>query len=415
MAIVGPDQTALASEAPKPKFDGTTSLEPAHPEDFELSGSDFTIAGRIRTTQGGTIFCQTRPGDRWAPGGKAFFVRGGRLCFDIGWVGVVESQGKVDDGRWHDIAVVWRHKTGQVRLWIDGRPDRQGMLQPGEPLKDSIIRLGCAAPDFPQPQSYFHGEIAEVRFWNRTLGNEELAQHAAPADKSLIAHWQFGAVDKGIVPDVATKRHDATIIRSDDLSDANGVIVAGLSPDVSQANWAVVDGQLRLRIPAGDEPLRFTLWMSDSDVQTSAAPQDIPPVDLNAMIHGGPARWPQTLETQGELGPDDGPFAVDVLALPVDNPWSCQLRLTGFDFFDGRPDRCSLHLGRRRVAGGAVSIARNGVSLGGESPRACSSLSGSRSSTAEFMSAAAIKLSSCTTSTATAKPISMRTSTTITR
>ena len=100
------------------------------------------------------------------------------------------------------------------------------------------------------------------------------------------------------------------------------MIAAGLSPDLSQAKWAVVDGELRLHIPAGDDPLRFTLWMSDGDVQGTGAPIDLPPVDLSNLTHGGPACWPQTLETQGVLGPDDGPFAVDVLGLPVNNPWS---------------------------------------------------------------------------------------------
>ncbi|HEV7226340.1 MAG TPA: LamG-like jellyroll fold domain-containing protein, partial [Pirellulales bacterium] len=259
--------------------------------------------------------------------------------FDIGWVGVVESQRKVDDGRWHDVAVAWRQKTGEVRLSIDGRPDRQGVLRAGEPLADPVVRLGFGAPDFPQPQSHFQGEIAEVRFWNRALADEEPAQPAAeaPADKSLVARWRFGAAQAGIVPDAATKRHGATIIRSGDGSGANGVIAAGLSPDLSQAKWTVVDGELRLHIPASDDPLRFTLWMSDGDVQGAGAPIEFPSVDLSSLTHGGPARRPQILQTQGALGPDDGPFAVDVLSLPVDNPWSCQLRLTGFDFFeDGR-------------------------------------------------------------------------------
>ena len=339
-AIVEPDRAALASETARLAFEGKTSLEAASPKDFDLSGGDYTIAARIRTAQGGTIFCQTRPGDRWAPGGKALFVRGGRLCFDIGWVGVVESRRKVGDGRWHDVAVVWRQKTGEVRLWIDGRPDRQGVLRPGEPLKSPVVRLGFGAPNFPQPQSYFRGEIAEVRFWNRVLADEELTRPAAPApaDKSLIACWRFDAADEGAVPDVATKRHGAAIIRSADAADADGVLAAGLSPEASQAKWAVEDGQLRLRLPAGDETLRFTLWMSDGDVDIkdagAGAPLDFPSVDLSRLTHGGPARWPQTLETRGVLGPDDGPFAVDVLPLPVDNPWSCQLRLTGFDFFD---------------------------------------------------------------------------------
>ena len=41
------------------------------------------------------------------------------------------------------------------------------------------------------------------------------------------------------------------------------------------------------------------------------------------------------LENADQAGAGDGPFAVDTLGLPENNPWLCQLRLTGFDFLDG--------------------------------------------------------------------------------
>jgi hypothetical protein len=59
-----------------------------------------------------------------------------------------------------------------------------------------------------------------------------------------------------------------------------------------------------------------------------------PTADLSAMIQGGPRRWPETLTSNVTLGTaDSGPFAVDVLNPPTNNPWLCQMRLTGFDFF----------------------------------------------------------------------------------
>jgi putative heme-binding domain-containing protein len=56
-----------------------------------------------------------------------------------------------------------------------------------------------------------------------------------------------------------------------------------------------------------------------------------------SFTRGGPRRWPEILKTQAIIGPDDGPFAVDVLTLPESNPWLCQMRPSGFDFLpDGR-------------------------------------------------------------------------------
>ena len=35
------------------------------------------------------------------------FVRDGRLTVDIGWVGAVSSKRKINDGKWHDIAMTY--------------------------------------------------------------------------------------------------------------------------------------------------------------------------------------------------------------------------------------------------------------------------------------------------------------------
>src|SRR5581483_11522105 len=51
------------------------------------------------------------------------------------------------------------------------------------------------------------------------------------------------------------------------------------------------------------------------------------------LTHGGPKRWPAVPHTPVIAGRDDGPFAVDVLVHPERNPWGCQMRFTGFDFF----------------------------------------------------------------------------------
>jgi hypothetical protein len=53
---------------------------------------------------------------------------------------------------------------------------------------------------------------------------------------------------------------------------------------------------------------------------------------LSEWTHGGPKRWPEVLTAEATLGPSDGPFAVDVLKRPTDNPWFCRMRLTGHDF-----------------------------------------------------------------------------------
>lgn len=59
--------------------------------------------------------------------------------------------------------------------------------------------------------------------------------------------------------------------------------------------------------------------------------------ELGQFTRGGPPRWPQRIETKITPGPEDGPFAVDTLALPATNPWKSWMRPGGFDFFsDGK-------------------------------------------------------------------------------
>lgn len=57
---------------------------------------------------------------------------------------------------------------------------------------------------------------------------------------------------------------------------------------------------------------------------------------LAELTKGGPARWPQRLTLQGEVG-QEAPFAVDTIPIPHDNPFGTLFFLSGHDFFkDGR-------------------------------------------------------------------------------
>ncbi|MDI1322058.1 MAG: c-type cytochrome [Algoriphagus sp.] len=58
-----------------------------------------------------------------------------------------------------------------------------------------------------------------------------------------------------------------------------------------------------------------------------------PPEDLNPLIKGGPARYPQKLTTEILKGEQEGPFQVDIMNPPFDSPWKNQFRLSGLDFF----------------------------------------------------------------------------------
>jgi putative heme-binding domain-containing protein len=99
------------------------------------------------------------------------------------------------------------------------------------------------------------------------------------------------------------------------------------------------DGYTLLQIPAAATPATVKLLLSDGDkdaLQTYAKTV-APPGSLEPLTKGGPRRWPDVLKTQAVVGGDTQAFAIDVLTHPANNPWHCQMRLTGFDFYpDGR-------------------------------------------------------------------------------
>ncbi|MBI3856608.1 MAG: heme-binding protein, partial [Planctomycetes bacterium] len=62
-----------------------------------------------------------------------------------------------------------------------------------------------------------------------------------------------------------------------------------------------------------------------------------PPEDLDALTKGGPAKWTETVVTQGVVGKEPGAYQLDTLTVPYENPWDSYMRIAALDFFpDGR-------------------------------------------------------------------------------
>ncbi len=110
-----------------------------------------------------------------------------------------------------------------------------------------------------------------------------------------------------------------------------------------RASLAEEGGFTLLRLPPAATPRAVKVLISDGnrDALRAFASTSPPPEALARLTSGGPRRWPEILKTQAVKGRGDGPFAVDVLSHPVNNPWKSRMRLSGFDF---TPD------GRRAVA-----------------------------------------------------------------
>ena len=321
-------------------FAGTSQITIQKGDEFDLTTRDYTIAARIKSQKGGTIFCQAPPQGPWAPDGKTLFVRSNRLTFDIGWVGAVAGKTNVADDRWHDVAMTWQHESGRVRLFVDGKLDGEGTLKPKARPAKQVIRLGYTSPDFPDP-TYFIGQLADARFHQRRLSDAEVSRIAEVKGDSLIAHWKCDQAVTDIVRDETGNGHDGNISGGTETrpDEVTSTIIAGLSAMPAGATWIQgQDGALVLKLPIGDKPLTFVLSVAGLSAKQEASDMLAPlvnqlPLDLEALTRGGPRRWPEELKTDLVAGSDNGPFAVDILSTPENNPWFAQLRLTGFDFY----------------------------------------------------------------------------------
>jgi hypothetical protein len=417
--VFGPPASGQpAPSAAKLAFNGSTFAEVKTGKDFEVRSQDFTVTARIRTKSGGTILSKTERGPKWVPGGRTLFVRGGRLSFDIGWVGVANSTARVDDGQWHDVAATWDAKTQQVRLFVDGKQSGSKVLNDDQKTGKHVLRIGFTNPNFPQPKSFFDGDLQDVRFYQRQLSADELSgSDKLPADASLSGHWALTGLHEGNAKDSSGKGRDAQVIQGESVKQHSGAtLAAGLLPGVAGVAWdADARNALLLTIPAGRELLKFSLWTAGVEDEVGLVDIETPDIDLSALTQGGPTRWPQKLTTVAELGDGKSPYTVDVLTRPASNPWLAQVRLTGFDFYpDGdRMAVCSWDGDVCLVSGRPKLCPRSWSGSG--SPAACYNRWDSNWSTERFMSRVGTSSSSSTTSTETAKPITTKISTTTTR
>lgn len=347
------DQQQQTSSHEVLAFDGNTFLE-AESKAFDFNAADFSILARLRTTQNGTIVAVTSTKDKWTPNGQTFFIRDGKLGFDIGWVGAVTGKARVNDGKWHDVAVTWEQSNQSLRLYVDGKLDGKGKLDAKDRLEESVVRIGFTSPDFPKPASFFEGELAEVEFVQALLAQPEQLKCGSEKATKPTAHWKLKGAKGAEVVDqvnqlVAKVQHGGAAVTSQ-----RGVIVAGFAPADAPLEWLADKSNLRLKIRAGEKPLRFTVWLptdgatvefsQTADYAARFANQAIsePDKDLSEFVRGAAARWPQKIETQVEFGAEDGPFAADILTPPENNPWLAQTRFTGLDFFaDGRIAVCT--------------------------------------------------------------------------
>lgn len=134
-------------------------------------GADFTAMAQFESNGDGTLFSLCAPTGKWSPDAKALFIRGGRLVYDIGWLGAMNGGPKVNDGKPH--TAVLSMSGGTARVWLDGKAiaEKANFTKPDQ--KGHVFKVGRAAPNFAG--DFTNGKISVVKVWKRALPLGEIA------------------------------------------------------------------------------------------------------------------------------------------------------------------------------------------------------------------------------------------------
>jgi glucose/arabinose dehydrogenase len=151
------------------------TLAPTGAKDFPEAkldlGADFTAMAMFEANGDGTLFSKCTPTGKWSHDAKALFIRGGRLVYDIGWLGAMTGGPKVNDGKPHTAVLSVSGDT--ARLWLDGKviAEKANFTRPDP--KEHVFKVGRAAPNFAGDLR--RGNIHVVRVWKRALPDGEMA------------------------------------------------------------------------------------------------------------------------------------------------------------------------------------------------------------------------------------------------
>lgn len=181
-------------------------------------------------------------------------------------------------------------------------------------------------------------EIARVDGAELAHGQKHASAIVRPEGLGRWRHLLF-VVQNGDAPlceiDVFADRFQAAV----DAAPAPQNVVCALHGDTGPELVVEADRML-LRVPAHDATLRLQLVMARGDDATVAAAMPALTLarEVPALATGpAPLQWGPPITTRGHRAADDGPFAVDTITIPFDNPFHSRMRTAAFDFFaDGR-------------------------------------------------------------------------------
>jgi mono/diheme cytochrome c family protein len=153
---------------------------------IDLGAPAFAVSARFRSEGSGTLVSKCPPEGEWVHDAKALFLRGGRLVYDIGWVGALTSAQNWNDGEWHRVVLL--SHDGLARLYVDGELEGEREDFRADDQDHFVFKVGHANTNFG---GAYDGEVTDVRFFADGLTPDEAAALSRGAEVAAQAAFDW--------------------------------------------------------------------------------------------------------------------------------------------------------------------------------------------------------------------------------
>jgi hypothetical protein len=241
--ILGWNFSALAADPVDNRIEGNRIITPQGPPmpsagALQLDGGGYlmlphdliraheqgeTIEARFQTTSGGVILGYQSWSAFSQPGTyiPALYVgTDGRLYGAFDGFSQIASVNTVNDGAWHQVALVIDGAGQTLRLYLDGLPAGSATGSPSD-LYGSFSQIGTGFtgngyPNYPGTNGgwySFQGEIADVQIWSVARSADQIGTdlNANPsgAEQGLVAYFPFSQGEGATAYDATPNHRDA--------------------------------------------------------------------------------------------------------------------------------------------------------------------------------------------------------------
>lgn len=221
------------------------------------------------------------------------------------------------------------------------------------------FQVGDAKEQWKDPRSEPFGPLPNVKFRGMYVNGDKTVLKWDVAGTEVLETPEYRE-EEGIrwfVRNFEVAPHAKEVRLMTAPADGEGLLIRPIG-SIDGLRSIIYDSNIAILVPPTPKPRRFAVEITPDrakltkpDVFTEEGRQQIAGLlkktsaDVRALINGGPAHWPESITTKGELSTNTTePYIVDTIKLPEPNPWNAPMFIGGFDFFpDGRAAVCTFH------------------------------------------------------------------------